>query len=114
MDKLEKLVHIKGFMECAELMIVVVFIGILAAIAIHAYQDSTKSAKFTEGLSLASSVKNSVAENTSNVAPYDLDWATPIGIANVTSIGISKTNGEITITYTPIVSASGVNTLNLI
>ena len=52
----------KGF-TLIELMIVVAIIGILAAIAIPAYQDYTVRAQVTEGLNLASDLKASVAES---------------------------------------------------
>jgi len=49
-----------------ELMIVIAIIGILAAVALPAYQDYVVRSKVTEGLSLASGAKTAVADNAAN------------------------------------------------
>jgi len=93
----------KGF-TLIELMIVVAIIGILAAIAIPAYQDYTIRSQVTEGLNLASAVKTGVAEAFANTGewPADIDAAggdsdnLPSG-KYVESIDVS--NGTITITF---------------
>ena len=53
-----------------ELMIVVAIIGILAAIAIPAYQDYTTRAKVSEGITLASSAKSAASEHVLSLASW--------------------------------------------
>ncbi len=52
----------KGF-TLIELMIVVAIIGILAAIAIPAYQDYTARSQLSEGVSLAGGMKTQIADS---------------------------------------------------
>ena len=101
----------KGF-TLIELMIVVAIIGILAAIAIPAYQNYTIRAQVTEGLSLADGWKTGIAEF------YAQNGAFPTGCSPtgnavggimvcagattgkyVTSVAIGAAAGQILITY---------------
>ena len=88
-----------------ELMIVVAIIGILAAIAIPAYQDYTIRAQVSEGMTLAAAAKAAVVESYQNngKAPLDRKAAgmtatiTDTSGKYVTSVAIA--NGTITIVY---------------
>jgi type IV pilus assembly protein PilA len=94
----------KGF-TLIELMIVVAIIGILAAIAIPAYQDYTIRAQVSEGMNLAAAAKAAVAETFLNTgeAPGDRTEAGMSGTATDTNgkyvTSVNVTEGVITITY---------------
>src|SRR5512143_3420096 len=91
----------RGF-TLIELMIVVAIIGILAAIAIPAYQDYTIRAQVTEGLNLAGALKASVAESHSQTATWPVE-PTALGIASAPSgkyvSTVTVATGVISITY---------------
>lgn len=121
----------KGF-TLIELMIVVAIIGILAAVAIPAYQDYTTRAKVSEILGFASSMKTSVSEcaltdgaltncddtasgidvtEVAGASPYISSVSVAAGVITITpdwtELGVSS-GGSGSIAFTPTYSAGGV------